>query len=76
MFKSVARSVEPWKNSTFATVPSESAAVACSVMVFEVVKLEPFAGLVMDTVGAALVTVRVAVLLVTELTEFVMTQVN
>jgi hypothetical protein len=50
------RLVPPWKNSTFWIVPSESSAVAATVMFAGALKLAPLVGLVMLTVGSALAT--------------------
>jgi len=47
------RLVPPWKNSTFWIVPSESRAVALTVMLAGAVKFAPAIGLVMLTVGKA-----------------------
>src|SRR6185503_11579145 len=48
------RLVPPWKKSTFWMVPSESDAVALSVILAGAVKLAPLAGLVKLTVGGTL----------------------
>ena len=46
--------VTPWKNSTFATVPSVSDAVALMVTVAGAVNVAPFAGETMETAGGVL----------------------
>jgi hypothetical protein len=50
---SVPINVEPLKKATFATVPSESAAVAASAMFAGAVNDAPVVGDVSDTVGSA-----------------------
>src|SRR6266571_4929970 len=61
----VPMSVAPWKNSTLAMLPSESAAAAVSVMVAPSVNTALLAGAVMLTVGAALTITLTAAEVVT-----------